>query len=292
MNVALCTDEKYSQYSLVTIVSLFENNRDHEIVVTIITDGLSKKSRSKFFKLAAYYSQTINVVEIDVDIIRNLKTIEGYFPISMYYRYFLPQILSEQNRVLYLDCDIMVRADLSEFYDSDLENVAGMVIVDQNCDSVAINNRLGLNGDYFNSGVILMNLNYWRKNDIFNKLVNFAANNSSILVYPDQDALNVVLDGKVKYADYRYNMQELWLDESMKNEIHLYKWKFPELEESKKNPAIVHFCTIRKPWFKECINPFLEEYLSYARLLPFVNFKPKYRAPFIYRLYYSIRRRF
>ena len=166
--------------------------------------------------MAAYYSQTINVVEIDVDIIRNLKTIEGYFPISMYYRYFLPQILSEQNRVLYLDCDIMVRADLSEFYDSDLENVAGMVIVDQNCDSVAINNRLGLNGDYFNSGVILMNLNYWRKNDIFNKLVNFAANNSSILVYPDQDALNVVLDGKVKYANYRYNMQELWLDESMK----------------------------------------------------------------------------
>lgn len=289
MNIALCTDENYSNYALVVITSLFENNKSHDITVTVLTEGIDPKTELKYKRLADDYNQTINIVNIDAHDVINLKTIKGQFPTSMYFRFYLPDILLGQDRVLYLDCDVIIREDLGAFYGLDMVNFAAGVIQDQNCDDVAIHNRLNITTDYFNSGVMLFNLDYWRNNNIFDQLVNYISSHSDILVYPDQDALNVILAGKVIYADYRYNLQEQWLTNRMN--LQFSKHRFEDLAKSCARPAIVHFCTMDKPWYKECRNPYLNEFLHYANIHSYIKIKRRSRIKYIDKLYYSLRRR-
>ena len=211
MNIALCTDENFSVPALVCITSVFENNKSERCNVYVLTDFLSPDVRAKFSELAKVYGQSIDIFSIDKQRFKDL-TVNERFPISMYYRFLLPEILTKESKVLYLDCDIIVRHSLRELYDTSLDGKALAAVVAQSCDDIVWTNQLKLKSPYFNSGVLLMNLNYWRQNDSFNKLVSWVATNPDKCMLPDQNALNSIFDGYVKYLDYTYNYQEAWFN--------------------------------------------------------------------------------
>ena len=276
MNFALCTDDKYVMPAMTCITSLFENNKKHDCVVTLVTGGLTPGAKERFIELGRIYNQKVNVVNVDLEKFKDYPT--GDYPISMYLRYLLPEILSSDSTVLYLDCDIIVRHDLTELFSTDLGGKAAGVVMDQECDDVTNYNRLGLNWDYqyFNSGVMLFNLDYWREHRIFPKLVDWIRNNPERCLYPDQDALNVVLEGKVKYLSPKFNCQTGFLDLNALSKLHHSKWE--SISDSVKKPEIVHFCSWQKPWY-EGINPkYKDEFLKYASMNEITGFKgcPKY----------------
>lgn len=269
MNIALCCDDNFVMPALVCLTSIFENNKDEDVYAYILTDGISDKSRGKIEKLSKVYAKPISIMKIDRHVFDGLIA-SVRFPVSMYYRFLLPDMLTDQEKVLYLDCDIIVRHSLHDFYNTSLEDKAMSVVVAESCDDIVFANKLRLKNKYFNSGVLLLNLSYWREHQITRKLIQWVADHADIAALPDQDALNKVLDGKVVYAPYIYNFQEWWFRQSLVPYVHYSKWE--DIRSAGRDPVVVHFCEADKPWFVECKNPFQQEFIHYAQLQPFIDF--------------------
>ena len=270
MNIALCTDENFSIPALVCITSFFENNRDEECHVYVLTDGLSENARNKFSKLAEVYCHRIEIIDIDRRRFDGLIVSERY-PISMYYRFLLPEMLPSEKRVLYLDCDIIVRHSLKGVFSTNLDGFALGAVVSQSCDWVKWANDYKLTTPFFNSGVLLMNLEYWREYNIFGKLLKWLEDYKNILWLPDQSALNKVLEGKVIYLNYTYNFQERWTRNLEGSNMHFSKWD--EICKIGEDPVVVHYCDAEKPWFVESKHKFKNDFLRYARMYDFIGFK-------------------
>lgn len=280
MNIALCTDENFSIPALVCITSVFENNKDTRCNIYVLTDGLSDNARKKFTCLANLYHQKVEIIVINQHRFDGL-TVNERFPVSMYYRFLLPEVLPHEDKVLYLDCDIIVRHTLKSFYDTDLTGYALSAVVGESCDDIGLDNLLILKGKYFNSGVLLINLEYWRDNDIPMRLIHWVAANPDKCSLPDQNALNKLLDGLVVYADYTYNFQEWWFSDSLIHYMHYSKWE--DIRHQGMDPVVVHFCEAEKPWFVECKNPFKTEFIYYANLHKFIGFRMQKRYGFQYQ---------
>ena len=102
---------------------------------------------------------------------------------------------------------------------------------------------------------------YWRKHNVACRLVEFIRQHPEKCLFPDQDALNVVLHGTVKYLPYGYNFQDLWYTRDYQW-IRLHASKFKEVERWKEHPVVVHFAGGGKPWKKDCNHPFTAYYLE------------------------------
>lgn len=280
INIALCTDENFSIPALVCITSIFENNKDEDCHVYVLTDGLSAKTLCKFSILSKVYAQKIDVMTIDKHRFDGLTVSERY-PVSMYYRFLLPEMLPLESKVLYLDCDIIVRHSLKDAYNTDLNNNAIGAVVSQSCDWVKWTNDHKLTTPFFNSGVLLMNLDYWRENNTFETLVEWLSDYRKELWLPDQSALNKVLEGKVVYLNYTFNFQERWTHDLEGSDIHFSKWA--EIGQMGEDPVVVHYCDAEKPWFVESKHKFKSDFLHYATIHDFIEFTPIVRYSRVYK---------
>lgn len=280
MNIALCTDSNYVKPSLVCITSVFENNKSHSIVFYVLTDGLTLDEEKQFRNIAKRYGQTIDIVNISNELFDNLVTTDR-FPKSMYYRFLLPDIV-KASRVLYLDVDIIVRHDIGSLYRINIENWACAVVEDGNSDSIRLRNINRYLGKYFNSGMMLINLDYWRMNNVSSMLVNFINENPSrCKTYPDQDALNIVLEDKVVFLPYTYNFQEVWYRDL--NKLDFIFTKHAEVQSTREDPVIVHFSVRVKPWHKECSHPHKDWFFQYSNINIETKIAPRY--------YYNLKNR-
>lgn len=264
MNIVLGTDDNYAMPCSVCITSIFENNKDILCNIYILTEGLNEFNINLFNKISKKYNRTISIVKINNNRFKELM-IRGRFTKAMYNRFLIPEILNEQDTALYIDCDIIINGTISFFEKLSLKSYACAVIKDQMCyNKKFFNQRLEINTPYFNSGVIFMNLSYWRKHNLTQKCIDFIINNPNLCFYPDQDALNKVLSGQVLYIPLTYNFQEMlyieknykYYDKDMLKEIRLYKL----------NPIIIHYTNDIKPWYKECTHPLKHLFLQYFYL--------------------------
>lgn len=275
MNIALCADEKYAFPCGVCVTSILENNKNEECNIYILTEGLKHETIEKFQNLGNIYNQKVTIINIDSDQFKGLK-VSSRFPRSIYFRFMLPRLIHNEAKVLYFDCDIIVTNKLKELWDSDITNYACGVVEDQRSDDIRVQNNLGLYKTYFNSGVLLMNLEYWRKNNTASRLTEYIYNNADKCVFPDQDALNYILCDEVLYLEYRYNYQELMMQK--KEECFLHKSKWHNLLEDGELPTIIHYNGWVKPWVLTCEHKLKEEWLKYKNISPWKNTKltPRY----------------
>ncbi|HBJ76931.1 MAG TPA: hypothetical protein DDY68_03755 [Porphyromonadaceae bacterium] len=283
-NIAICCDNRYVVPSLVTIISLFENNKLEKFHVYIITDNKTENNKTKFKKIQDTYKQTIEICEINFTKFLKLHSV-GRYATPTYYRFVLSDIIKD-DRVLYLDGDIIVRHNISELYNTPLEGFACAAVYDQNYDDPRLFNMLHLKEIYFNAGVLLININYWRKNNIANKLFDFILTNKEICPFQDQDGLNYILQGHVKLISPTYNFQACWYYPLKMRLVHFSKWA--EIDKYKNDPVIVHFCDDYKPWYKECRHPFAIEWKMYGFKHDFINAKIIHRYSLVYRSFSHI----
>ena len=100
-------------------------------------------------------------------------------------------------------------------------------------------------GFYINAGVLLINLDAWRKNDLFTKLVEFTLQNAKKIAIGDQDVINQVCFGKIKQLDYKWNVQDSFYRTEPERAAN------PNCEQiikAAENPAIIHYTQAKKPW--------------------------------------------
>ncbi len=275
IHIGLCTDERYSMPCGVCLTSIFENNKDVEIAITILTNYLSLKTKKKMKETADRYGQKLRIIEIN-DSIFDTYPVTEQFQKSIYYRFLFPDLLTDCDKLLYLDVDTIIIKGLQSLYDTDISNYLCGVVIDSACDDIRQINRVSVHGDYFNSGVLLMNLHEWRKQNVARRCMEYLKEFPEKCVYPDQDALNVILDGALIFLPIEYNLQEHFLVE--KNELLLRETRWNQIESAIMRTAIIHFSGDLKPWHWECSHPFSSVFDKYKKMSAWSGISKTYKS--------------
>lgn len=287
IHIALCTDKYYVTACLACITSIFENNKDNNIFIHIITKNLSKKNQDLFNTISKTYNQKIEIITISTEHFSHLK-ISNRFREAIYYRFLIPDLIKAE-KVLYLDSDTIITNSLRDLWETDLNNFSCGVIEDQASDDIRIHNRTEIDSPYFNSGVLLINTTYWKENNINQKLTEFIYKNPEKCIYPDQDALNIILNNKIKFLPYRYNFQEKLYQADFKDLfIHRSKWNC--ILEEKKVATIIHFTDNIKPWHIECNHPLKALFFHYISKCGIIDFKPSHYYNFKKRIIMQLKK--
>lgn len=195
-------DDNYIPFLGVALSSLKENaSRDYSYRIIVLNEGLKAENKKRISR----FEDTNFVIEYfnigpTIDKLRKALSLRlrDYYSVAIYYRMFIPHLFPQMEKAIYLDGDIVVVGDISEFYNT---NVEGKLVA-------AINDRLVLDtpefvryvedgvgikaSEYFNSGVLVMNLAEFRKQNIEEKFLDLLLEYNFDSVCPDQDYLNVL----------------------------------------------------------------------------------------------------
>ena len=254
MNIVLASDEKFAPHMAVTITSILVNSdKEDDFNFFIFNNDFSKQTKENFLKLRNIKDCKINFIDLSENDFSNLPTMLHYKK-QIYYRLKIPEYIKE-DRALYLDSDIIVRKSLKDFYNIDLKNNTMAVVEDIFGDRYKEKFKLD---KYFNSGVLLLDINKARENNFCEKCIEFITENRNESICYDQDALNVVLKDNVLFCDLKYNFQ---YNKSYKDIAELYK-------KYEKDICIIHFVTGDKPWNFGSPGNFISEYYRYIYKTP------------------------
>ena len=198
--ICLCSDDNGVDFMLVAIKSIFITNKAENIDLHIFTDGFSQNNITLINKLADYYNRSIKIHVIDEMEYNNLPGCgDGYhFPKSILFRFSIPEILTDYNKALYLDTDIIVEHSLRELWNTDITDNSIACVIDAGITEFwdYIKYGLGFNPTrYFNSGVILMNLDYIREHNVKDCCLQWLIENPEKSKWADQTSPNFMLEG-------------------------------------------------------------------------------------------------
>lgn len=252
--ISLASDNNYADYALVTIFSSAINlDSSYRLKVYILDGGIKSDKKQMMLKILERFDMDVVFLDMTSETLFDDLPILMHWSKAMYYRVLLFKMLGDDiSKVIYLDCDLMVTESLHKLYNYNLTNLSAAVIADSD---QASNNRLNLPLDniYFNSGVMLINLSYWRNEYNIDYIRSFINDYDGYLESPDQDLLNILLANKVKYLDAKWNMQ-----------VGMYRsrvfWK--KLYTAK---GIFHFTTNVKPWAVDDPHPQAKYYRFLAK---------------------------
>ncbi|MCK0743666.1 glycosyltransferase family 8 protein [Chromohalobacter nigrandesensis] len=274
MNIVLCADEGYARYAAVVMASAIANASNPErLCFFVLTTGLEADTQERLRDLVEEADAAIHISQVDVRELQGLKTgrfgIAALLPLLMH-RY-LP---GDCERVIYLDCDVLVLGDLAGLWSMPLEGYVAAAAMDL-CNSSSKHTR-GAPDNYFNSGVILVDLMAWRRERVAEKALECLQTDETAR-YPDQDALNQVLNGKWRRLEPEWNFQPTAYAAMEKRYAHLTQ-HLPYLEAASRGPQIVHFIGAVKPWHARCVHPFQDDFLAYSQQTPWPIEKAALRA--------------
>ena len=269
MNIALITDENYVVPSGTALASVLQSNPDELIDFYIITAYLSDKSVSILQSFIAPHKEraTLKIITLDKNIIADFPMRKGdHVSVATYYRIYFPSIMPlDVNKLLFIDGDILCIDTLREFYDFDVSNYSCMAAHDErNDDSKSFERlRYSQSDGYFNAGVMLINLSWWRTHNVQQQCLDYIAAEPDACLWHDQDALNHVLHGTVLWADFRYNFtQGFYFD---KSGMCIDEQYYADIDRARKHPCILHFSSAYKPWHIECNHPLKKQYRDFYK---------------------------
>ena len=241
--IFLTINSGYASYAAAAIHSLTQRvDKKRYYRIIILHDGLNWVNRIRLRSLV-----TKNVAIQFKKISRNLylkaiikycsrrKGAGDFFSSAVYYyRFFIPRLFPIYNKCVYIDSDTILRGDIGELFDIDLEGNAVAAMVDPKVEVIKefrdyVNNAVGVpHKEYCNSGVLVMDMKMLRKMHYLSALVDTINKYNADLVAPDQDYMNVILRGKIKHLDPSWNMEPI--------------------EDLPKETQLVHFNLFNKPW--------------------------------------------
>lgn len=241
VNLFFACDERYIPFLAVTLISVKENRseqRNYNII--ILNTGITEANKMKIVSTLAEPGFNIEFHDISAcveSISKKLHT-RDYYSKTTYFRLFIPKLYPEIDKALYLDCDIILRSDVGELFDTELgDNLVGAV-PDEFVLSVErlhgyVTKRIGVENysDYFNAGVLIMNLKAMREYDFEQKFIEVLSE-IKFDVAQDQDYLNAICKSKKVLIDKEWNIM-------------------PGFSSDKKSVKLVHYNLDNKPWHKD-----------------------------------------
>lgn len=266
VHIACCSNEKLAPIFGVVLTSIGINVTSDDVTIHLLHNGLRARTVRRLQTIADKYRVELEFKQINTEILKDCyydKSIH-FGNIMMYARLLLPSMLPHLDKIIYLDCDIVVLRDLHDLWNFDISDVAVAMAPDFIFKDKKTLNRLGITtGYYLNSGVILMNLDYWRKHDVQNRIFSYILEKGDKLIYNDQDALNSILQNEHEELHIKYNFSYYYFHRLIGV---LYKEKIHEIIEARDNPIIFHYFGPLKPWSLGAYLPGKELFIKYQKL--------------------------
>lgn len=266
INILATPSDNYTMPCGVMFYSACVNNPKGSLHFYVLTDtDFTENSKEKLRKTVMPFENLIDFFVVDDIVLQQAMSVEcSYYPRYVFYRLFAFKFLpANLHTILYLDCDIIIRNDLQGLWDTNMFMFGIAGVPDTTEASIMHYNDLeypSIEG-YFNAGVILINLDYWRENKIEEKILDTITNKRDKLKFHDQDVLNLVFHNSKKRLHIKYNVQSGFYYTPRFYSFEYLKYK-DELEEGKCDPVILHLCG-PQPWSKGCSHPFKNEFFKY-----------------------------
>lgn len=264
VNIALITDSRYTPPTMVSMLSAIQNKCPNSIYnFYIVVEKITPQDEQNLLKLKELAPDTVNITlipqsEPDLPFEHMQRFIQ--YKVGMH-KIYLPEILKSIDKVIYMDGDTLVLKDLRPLFESDVENIYAAVAKDgifyrfpKEMAEMGLDKR----GFYFNSGVMLYNLQQQRQDNIVSKLVEYIKTHEDF--YGDQDVLNVVFGDKLKLMSYRYNCISTFFEaDDLGFLSHYFGEQLPQdTFDIYENASILHYAG-DKPWQENYKPLFLKE---------------------------------
>ena len=245
-DIAFGIDENFAFQMGITLFSIIDNNKNENLIFNVFANSIKEVDIAKFKTLAEKKEVQINIYIINVEYAEDVTALKWR---AVYNRFFAPLIMSSgSKKILYLDADIVCLGSLRELYQFEFNNNLAMVVEDQGAVDGYIRDLDLKNGKYFNAGMIFINVDAWNKNNISEKALKMLKDRDLFLL--DQDALNILLDGKLIYLPIKWNQM-----------CNMEKKKTKIFDDT----IIVHYASINKPWHIWCYHPARKPWLKYFK---------------------------
>lgn len=274
LNVLYICDNSFAPIAGVSLTSLFKNNSNAQISITVYLLGVdvSLRNQALFLQLAQKYGQIIHLIDAG-PLMKKISSLElstyrgsAMTNLRLYFDLLIPATV---HRLLYLDCDTLICASVSELADWDLNGRALGMVLD------AYGNQ-DFPADipdepYYNAGVILIDCDRWRTRKWGEKIEKYLRAEGGHLSHPDQDLLNLLCRDEILRLPCRYNLQTIHRMYSVRTYFKCFPNRsyYPEqeLNEAIASPVIVHMIRVfgKNPWNCNNHHPDQELFLQYKR---------------------------
>jgi len=279
LHIACAADGKYLPHCAAMLASIFACDTPEKVTVHFMhSPGMEPASRDQLFNWIESQGAHANFIAIPDEAVADLPRIPS-IPQIMWYRVLLPRLLPQLDRILYLDADIAAMSSLRPLWETPLEGqwlAAVDNVMEPHVRQHPLELGLASENDYFNSGVLLFNLQQMRADDCTARILEFARNPGRKLSWPDQDALNIVLATRRVHLHPRWNCQNTLF--FCNHGEHTFGRQ--AMQEALREPALVHFegYHLTKPWHYMCTHPHRDLYWKYRRKTPWPEKNPDGRT--------------
>ena len=246
-HVTCNTDEKYFQHCSAMLCSLLENNKDLIFNIHLLTSGLKPSLVENLDEMVSRYGSSLTIHNMNESKLEGVK-IRTQRPLTKaaYYRILLPDVINIGiDKILYLDCDIIVLGSVKELYNLELDNYALAA-----CEDVSPYNslhrnqlQLSMSDKAFCSGIMMINLKYWREHQAVTKLLEYSKREREVIFLHDQDSLNYVFKNQWFKLPYKWNVTPLSIV-PLDSDQRTF-----DLIEYVLDRRIIHYSSSLKPWF-------------------------------------------
>lgn len=289
LHIVYAADNRFAEILGVSAVSLYENNQSMEkIRIYVLDSGISEENKEKLRSVSRKYNrdemQFISARNISQILSVNVSTDRG--SLSQYARLFISRDLpANLERVLYLDCDIIINDSLSELWNLDMKGKIIAALKDAFSRQYRKNIELRPDDVMFNSGVMLVDLKRWSEFKTEQKLLSFIKRHNGVIQQGDQGALNAVLSKETYCFHPKFNSVTIFYDftyEEMliyRRPVHFYSEK--TVREAKEHPVVIHYTTSftsLRPWIRGSKHPYRDKWLYYKKKSPWAD-APLWNVP-------------
>ncbi len=250
INVCLACDDNYAKYAGVVIASVLKNtSAADELHFYILDGGISEENKAKIREISLLAKSEIDFVEVnnqDFCDYLAIKTHE-YISIPTYYRLKLPTLLSSVDRVIYLDCDVVVNSSLHDLFNIELGDCIIAGVRDLN------KKMLRKNPSYVNAGMLVFDIKKMKENNLEEKFLAWTKEHAATIKTGDQEIINEVVKGQIKVVDDEWNVQSS---------------NFVNRSSYTRKPKIIHYVSNKKPWHWISFSCHRDLYFKYLQFTP------------------------
>jgi len=279
--VVCCTDANYVKPLAAMVRSLLAHKSAASPVALYIFDGgVTEEDKTRLRESWPPGGLEIRWLTPDYTAFSGLL-LWGAWPPIAYSRILMPEALPESlHKAIWLDSEMIVRRDITELWNLALDDCALLAVQDLVVPYVSSRyglsryRELGLAAEakYFNAGVMVVNLDWWRRNEVTRQALEYLRENCDNVQLLDQDGLNAVLSGRWRELDPRWNQIASVAGRPFLKAKHLDAAQYHQVV---RDPWIIHYAGSWKPWTYHNRNPSRALYFRYLDMTAWAGWRPK-----------------
>lgn len=265
MNLVFSTDNNYCVPLYASLNSFFRHNGENHSI-SIIYNNINETNKEKIDTLIKTNNSKCTWIEYSV-LTKGMPEVEG-FPESAFARLYLENLPEELDKVLYVDCDTAFNDNIDDLWNKDISEFYLAAVLDMVKPHFRSQIGLPMDALYYNSGLLLINLKKWRKENISKQFSDFIISFKGSVPHNDQGVINAVCKGEILTLKPHYNITTGMLSLNWKEIIQHYSlqnfYNEPQFQDAVNNPIIVHFTegVFGRPWQSKSNHPYKSLYFS------------------------------